>query len=246
MHARYYGPLMGRFLSPDPIIGRPGAPQSWNRYAYTIDNPIKYVDPTGMAQVCAGAGDSRACVFVDGNGDGDTSDDDLTEDQIKLLAEAYGAFIAANDGADLGDEGTKVSGGSEADRSLIRAASQFVGANLENGWQNTAIVLTNLGAGEAGRMDYLRNSRYPDGVFLLNINPSEANHGSNPSSVARTLTHEYSHRGAMSVRGHTRAHRALDDRAKARIKKWGLAGMGCPALGGRTWFGFGPPFYSGC
>jgi hypothetical protein len=60
------------------------------------------------------------------------------------------------------------------------------------------------------------------------------------------LTHEYLHRDERDIRFHTRAHRALDDRAKALIKEWGLAGMGCPALGSRTLFGLGPPFYSGC
>jgi RHS repeat-associated protein len=50
MHARYYGPTMGRFLSPDPV-NDPRAlkrPQSWNRYAYVINNPLRYTDPTGL------------------------------------------------------------------------------------------------------------------------------------------------------------------------------------------------------
>ena len=138
-----------------------------------------------------------------------------------------------------------MSGGTEADRSLIRAASQFVGANLENGWQNNEIILTDLRAGEAGRLDYIHpTSQHPDGMFLLNIDPGEAGHGNNPSSVARTLTHEYLHRDAFDLYFHNKEHRALDDRAKAYIKKWGLAGMGCPAYGGRTLLGF--PAYSGC
>jgi RHS repeat-associated protein len=246
MHARHHSPILGRFLGVDPAAAKPLEPSSWNRYSYVSNNPLKYIDPTGMAQVCTGSGDSRACVHVDGNGDRESSDNDLTEEQIQVLAAAYAEFILANDGADLVDKGTTVSGGSEADRSLIRAASQFVGANLENGWQNTEIVLSNLGAGEAGRLDWLRNAEYPAGVYLVLINPGEANHGGNPSSIARTLTHEFLHRAAMSVRGHTSAHRELDDRAKALIRAWGLARMGCPALGGRTWFGFGPQFYSGC
>ncbi len=48
MHARYYSPWMGRFLSTDPInSGKPGAPQSWNKYTYGLNNPMKYVDPDG-------------------------------------------------------------------------------------------------------------------------------------------------------------------------------------------------------
>ena len=47
MHARYCKPLLGRFLSPDIAPGKPGVPQSWNRYVYTEGNPLKYVDPNG-------------------------------------------------------------------------------------------------------------------------------------------------------------------------------------------------------
>ena len=47
MHARYYDSRVGRFLSVDPHLGRPEVPQSWNRYTYTLNNPVRFVDPTG-------------------------------------------------------------------------------------------------------------------------------------------------------------------------------------------------------
>jgi RHS repeat-associated protein len=47
MHARYYNPNVGRFLSVDPVEGNPSHPQSWNRYAYVMNNPINGTDPTG-------------------------------------------------------------------------------------------------------------------------------------------------------------------------------------------------------
>ena len=48
--ARYYGSTQGRFTSPDPLLssGKPTEPQSWNRYSYCINNPLVYVDPSGM------------------------------------------------------------------------------------------------------------------------------------------------------------------------------------------------------
>jgi RHS repeat-associated protein len=49
MHARYYSPWMGRFLSVDSHLGTPEVPQSWNRYAYTMGNPLKATDPDGNA-----------------------------------------------------------------------------------------------------------------------------------------------------------------------------------------------------
>ena len=47
MHARYYKAHMGRFLTVDPVVGRPEAPGSWNRYAYALGNPVRYTDPNG-------------------------------------------------------------------------------------------------------------------------------------------------------------------------------------------------------
>ena len=38
---------VGRFLSADTIVPKPGNPQSLNRYAYVLNNPLRYVDPTG-------------------------------------------------------------------------------------------------------------------------------------------------------------------------------------------------------
>jgi RHS repeat-associated protein len=48
MHARYYGPQLGRFLSADIVEGKLHAPQSWNRYSYVMGNPLNYVDPNGL------------------------------------------------------------------------------------------------------------------------------------------------------------------------------------------------------
>ena len=47
-HARYYNPSLGRFMSPDPLGGDSGIPQSLNRYAYVLNNPLSFIDPTGM------------------------------------------------------------------------------------------------------------------------------------------------------------------------------------------------------
>jgi RHS repeat-associated protein len=46
-NARYYLPGVGRFISPDTIIPNPADPQSWNRFSYTNNNPLRYTDPTG-------------------------------------------------------------------------------------------------------------------------------------------------------------------------------------------------------
>jgi RHS repeat-associated protein len=45
--ARYYDPVIGRFISVDPADANPSNPQSWNRYVYSLNNPYRYVDPDG-------------------------------------------------------------------------------------------------------------------------------------------------------------------------------------------------------
>jgi RHS repeat-associated protein len=49
LHARHESPLVGRFLASDRHPAAPPSPQSWNRYVYAQDNPVKYVDRTGNA-----------------------------------------------------------------------------------------------------------------------------------------------------------------------------------------------------
>jgi RHS repeat-associated protein len=49
--ARYYSSTQGRFTSPDPIFiseKKIAAPQSWNLYNYVNNNPLTYLDPTGI------------------------------------------------------------------------------------------------------------------------------------------------------------------------------------------------------
>jgi len=45
--ARYYEPLSGRFLAIDKVKGDINQPQKLNRYSYTRNNPLKYMDPDG-------------------------------------------------------------------------------------------------------------------------------------------------------------------------------------------------------
>ena len=45
--ARHYDPFAGRFTTADSLVPNPYDLQSYNRYAYVLNNPVKYVDPTG-------------------------------------------------------------------------------------------------------------------------------------------------------------------------------------------------------
>ena len=45
--ARYYDPALGRFVQADTIVPQPGNPQALNRYSYVLNNPLRYIDPSG-------------------------------------------------------------------------------------------------------------------------------------------------------------------------------------------------------
>ncbi|MBQ3355022.1 MAG: hypothetical protein IJL04_00555 [Bacteroidales bacterium] len=47
MNGRMYDPLMSAFLSPDRYVQDPMSAQGFNRYAYCLYNPLRYIDPSG-------------------------------------------------------------------------------------------------------------------------------------------------------------------------------------------------------
>jgi RHS repeat-associated protein len=57
-YARYYGSAQGRFTSADPLLssGKGANPQTWNRYSYTLNDPLNLSDPSGMSPSGAGQG----------------------------------------------------------------------------------------------------------------------------------------------------------------------------------------------
>lgn len=54
--ARYFASTQGRFTSPDPLLGsgRIGSPQTWNRYNYVLNNPLKFSDLLGLFEYLPG------------------------------------------------------------------------------------------------------------------------------------------------------------------------------------------------
>ena len=57
MNGRLYDPQLGRFISADPIDPRSLSSQHWNRFSYVLNNPFRYVDPTGYEGEDNGEGD---------------------------------------------------------------------------------------------------------------------------------------------------------------------------------------------
>jgi RHS repeat-associated protein len=73
--ARWYSSYLNRWTQPDSIIPDLTDPQSWNRYSYVNNNPVKFNDPTGHLP---DSGDGWAI------GD-DLDDEDDDDDPVRVV-----------------------------------------------------------------------------------------------------------------------------------------------------------------
>ncbi|HVB99835.1 MAG TPA: RHS repeat-associated core domain-containing protein, partial [Candidatus Dormibacteraeota bacterium] len=69
--ARYYNSREARFMSADPLAGDIADPQSLNRYAYVMNNPTSYIDPSGLDTSSSDCSTTASCtVWVNGDASG--------------------------------------------------------------------------------------------------------------------------------------------------------------------------------
>lgn len=101
---RYYDPLIRRWNAADPLfrfapeLGA-AAPQQLNLYAFSLNNPVRFYDPDGLAPKPEGKPKGTPC-SQDGN---DPSCDPVTDptDQSEFDAEAYLAALLAKTEAEI-------------------------------------------------------------------------------------------------------------------------------------------------
>lgn len=72
MNGRLYDPKLHRFLQPDNFVQDPSNTQNYNRYGYVLNNPLKYVDPSGESGDYPGNNgyECKGCNIPDGTGNG--------------------------------------------------------------------------------------------------------------------------------------------------------------------------------
>ncbi|MBR1513163.1 MAG: hypothetical protein IJ622_02595 [Bacteroidales bacterium] len=140
MNGRVYDPKTSSFLSVDAYVQSPDNAQSFNRYAYCLNNPLKYTDSDGeFWHLIIGAAIGGIANLASNWGKIDTFGEGLAYFGIGAAA---GALGAATGGAAAGVVGTVGFAGA----SLTGAASGFA-SGFTTGAGNAWMQGANLGQG---------------------------------------------------------------------------------------------------
>jgi RHS repeat-associated protein len=128
MHARYYGLAVARFLSFDPVGGNPRSGQSWNRYAYVLGNPLRFVDPLGLKEGSPCTSEDGKITCDGGSVDAGNNQDPLKEGGRSMDQTTFGNFLF---GAHAG--GSRRSSYAEQQAASGLSVSQFANYIAANG-----------------------------------------------------------------------------------------------------------------
>jgi RHS repeat-associated protein len=182
-NARYYDPWLGRFVSADTVVPEPGNPQALNRYAYTANNPLKYVDPSGNCHGLSGAAFDTCVKTVVAIASGvhkanEYRDDIFFPDADTTFMDRLEASVAVGGGATLvgavASAGTIAVAGTETVTALstssataLAGSGASAGANLIGQAVNKAETSESIDYGEvviAGTTGYVAGALAPIGA----------------------------------------------------------------------------------
>jgi len=194
--ARYFSAAQGRMTSPDPFMITMQAedsqqlaaylanPQNWNRYAYALNNPLRYIDPTGLAPISVeDCQKDAACTVVKLNVILNTNADILDKDGS--LRQEYQ---------------------SKLDTQLAQAANEYANANIAFDVNYTRAAVDSKYVGEAGAINVVVTDRRESlgstsWVGRSGASYTRLNIGTSQTSTYRsTLAHELSHHFTADTR----------------------------------------------
>jgi RHS repeat-associated protein len=110
--ARWYDPVLVRFIQPDNFVPGLGNPTSFDRFSYTYNNPLVYIDPSGHSpwdswgEFCTGFVKefTRNVAFMSPQAQSDLAASESESDSMLLgrIAGNIGSIIVGIDNFDLG------------------------------------------------------------------------------------------------------------------------------------------------
>jgi RHS repeat-associated protein len=175
--ARYMSSAQGRFSSPDPLMGSAqlSNPQTWNRYTYGLNNPLRNTDPLGLYDWDASAGGAYTDEELEarrGSHDLSRKERNAAENALSFRANFRAGLEAAGDAADASGQATAQG-----------AVAAYGDENDHNGVL-VGVAASNVSGSSA------RTILNGDDTISVNFNP-----GLKGNELAVTLAHEGRHVG---------------------------------------------------
>ena len=229
--ARYYASRTGRFTTADPgHVGRNiFDPQSWNGYAYALNNPQRFVDPTGLypCSIRLSGDDAAAAGVSDGGsviGECVDAEDPLKWAQRFFLDRLFGNLLTlqvADFSAGLGDA-LLLGAGPRFRRELdIDVVDQCSGAYSAGAWSSFAFGAARVGhAGLAKGASILASSGVQASAFRQGL-----------KTAARLGVAASWRQPNLAKYGTDEALRAAADRTNPVVNAWGAGTAAAGAAG---------------
>jgi len=214
MNGRLYDPVVGRFLSPDPYIADPSFTQSYNRYSYVLNNPLKYNDPTGELPFIAWLGIAWAGNYLMG----------VADNHINKGMSVKDAFRNTNFVAGVNFSPSDMSRSSHFGFSSIQVDAQKAALHEEKMLAYlTAIEKSQSGRGKNGYGDGTYSDIY---YWTLALARAKMNLPADAYSVAGNIDIVGGLGADMSIPGRLRVNRGNDRGKSTNIFDFGIAAGG--------------------
>jgi len=168
---RYYMPRLGRFLTPDPVSGDIGTPQSMGRYAYVSGDPVALSDPSGLC------GEASGGIKQNPLNPKDTSAQAFLLQSLLLGYDVAFPFAGQSKAGSIFSIFLGSLGFNTTSRRVANSASQTAAADNP--------PLGTIGA-SGGEMTNESSSFFRDSVANVAISPGASTGGGNPNTIGFT------------------------------------------------------------
>jgi len=209
--ARYFSGAQGRFTSPDPLLNsaKPWDPQTWNRYTYGLNNPLKYFDPNGLYNL------------VNNCEDDNTKCNKQFEQNAKNLRQGL---------ADLQKHVDKMKDGAEKDR--LQSALYAIGT--ENDYNNVNVNFGPTGDGSAAVTNPAYNAQANNLDYNVTFDPRRVSFGGTTNGWAVDAAHEGTHIADISDPRYSNQTTTLSpfslEYRGYQTSSWAASALGMPSL----------------